>query len=69
MSSILLGISGSDALVGDAELKPPDIEPSETMNAGGGEGGTVIAADGVGKAVLSKEAKELVFDTSSFHVG
>ena len=67
-SAILLGITRSDALVGDAELKPPNVKVSETVNACGSKGGAVVAADRVGKAVLSKQAQELVFDASCFHI-
>lgn len=35
--AILLGAAGRDALVGDAELEPPDVESVEAVNAGGGE--------------------------------
>jgi hypothetical protein len=49
-----------DALVRDPELKPPDVEMSEAVDAGRGERGTVVAADGMGKAVLTKMAAKLV---------
>ena len=34
---VLLRAAGGDALVGDAELEPPDVEAVEAMDPGGGE--------------------------------
>ncbi len=68
MGAILLWTTRSDALVGDAELKPPNVKVSQTVNACGSEGGAVVAADRVGEAMLSKQAQELVLDASCLHI-
>jgi hypothetical protein len=69
MGAILLRISRGDALVGDAESKPPNVEAGETVNTGGGKGSAVVAADRVGKAVFSKQSQEVAFDASGLHIG
>ena len=43
----------------DAELKPPDVEMSEAMDAGRGEGSAVVAANGIGKSMLAEEPAKL----------
>jgi hypothetical protein len=55
VDTILLGTSRRDALVSDAELKPPDIQVSQAMDTGRRERGAVIAADCVWKTILTKE--------------
>jgi len=59
VSRILLRLTWRDALVRDAELKPPDIEMGQAVDAGRGEGGAVVAADGIGKPVPAEEGAEL----------
>jgi hypothetical protein len=56
VSSVLLGTAWGDALVSDSELEPPDVEAVEAVNPCRGKGSAVVAADGVGKAVLTKQA-------------
>lgn len=69
MGAILLRISWGDALVGDAELEPPNVKAGETVNTGGGKGSAVVAADRVGKAVFSKQSEEVAFYASGLHIG
>ena len=59
---ILLGAAGRDALVGDAELEPPDVEPVEAVNAGGGEGRAGVTADRVGEAAGAEQVAEVRAD-------
>ena len=59
VSGVLLRLTGRDALVRDAELKPPDVEMGQAVNASRGEGSAVVAADGIGKPMLSEKATEL----------
>lgn len=69
MGSVLLRVSGSDALVSDAELKPPDVQACEAVNAGRGKGSPVVTADGVWKSMSTKQVKELVLNGFSSYVG
>ena len=69
MGSVLLGVSGSDALVRDTELKPPDVQPSKAVNTGGGKGSPVVTADGVWETMSTKEMKELVLNGFRFDSG
>lgn len=68
MSAILLRITWGDALVGNAELKPPNVKASETVNAGGGKGRAVVTADGVGEAMFSKQSQEVASDAGGLDV-
>ena len=56
VSAVLLRATWRDALVSDAELQPPDVESSEAVNPGRGKGCAVVAANGVGQAMLAEEA-------------
>ncbi len=62
VGAILLGAPGRDALVGDAELEPPDVEPIQPVNASGSKRGPIVAANRVGEPALPKEVAELGFD-------
>ena len=47
VATVLLGMSGLDALDLDAEAQPPDREPGEAeQRIAGGEGHAVVGADG-----------------------
>jgi len=69
MGAVLLWVSGSDALVSDAELKPPHVEVSKPVNASRREGSPVVTADRVGKTVFTEQASEVAFDAWCFHIG
>src|SRR3990172_4644346 len=56
---VFLGAAGRDALVGDPELEPPDVEAVEPVDAGGGKRGTVVTADRVGEAVAAEQATQV----------
>lgn len=68
VSAVLLGTAWGDALVSDPELEPPDVEAIEAVNSGRGEGGAVVAADGVGEAVFTEQTQELGFDPFCAHI-
>ena len=68
VSAILLGAAWGDALVSDPKLEPPDIEATEAVDACGGKGRAVVAADGVGETVLTKQATKLGFDAVRAYV-
>jgi hypothetical protein len=59
VGAVLLGAAGRDALVGDPQLKPPDVETVEPVNAGGGKRGAVITVDRVGEAVGTEQPTEV----------
>jgi hypothetical protein len=61
MSPVFLRTAGVNALVGDAELEPPDVEAVETVNAAGGEGSAVVGADGLRKATGAKQMAQVGF--------
>jgi hypothetical protein len=42
VGAVLLGLSGQDPLVLNAEAQPPDIELREAVNAGGREGDAIV---------------------------
>ena len=68
MSAVLLWISRSDALVCDTELEPPNIQPSQAVDAGRSKGGAVIAANGIGESMLTKQLQKLSVDALGSHV-
>ena len=52
MAPVLLRLSGLDAFDADAEAQPPDRQGAEAeQGIGGGEGDTVIGADGLGEPI------------------
>ena len=61
VSGVLLRLTWRDALVRDAELKPPDVELGQTVDASRGEGSAIVAADGIGKPMLRKRPRNLAF--------
>ena len=65
MGAVLLGAARRDALVGDAELEPPDVEPVEAVNAGGGERGAVVTANRVRQAAGTEQVAEVRFHPGS----
>ncbi len=58
MRAILLRTPGPNALVGDAELEPPDVQVVEAVNPGRGERGAVVTADRVRQAAGAEELAE-----------
>ena len=48
MGSVLLRITGGDALMSNAELQPLDVQLGEAVDAGGSERRTIVTSDGVG---------------------
>lgn len=64
----MLRIAWGNARVGDAELEPPNVQPTETVNACGGKRGAVVTADSIGKSMFTKQAQELALDPFSAHV-
>jgi hypothetical protein len=68
MGTIFLGRSGSDALVLDAQSHPPDIELGEAVDTAGGEGDSVVGADGVGEAKMAEGALEDGEGTAGFDI-
>ena len=48
MGSVLLRITGGDALMSNAELQPADVQLGEAVDAGGSERRTIVTSDGVG---------------------
>ena len=59
MRAVLLRTAGSNALMGDPELQPPDVEAAETMDAGGGERRAAVGADGVRESAGTKQPAEM----------
>ena len=68
VSAVLLGTAWGDALVSDPELEPPHVEPIQAVNSRRGEGSAVVAADGIGEAVFTKQTQELGFDALCAYV-
>lgn len=50
VTAVLVGAGQVNEEGSDAELDPPDVEPGQTVDGLGGEGGAVVGADGVRKA-------------------
>ena len=55
MRAVFLRMARRDALMGDAELQPPDVEAVEPMDAIGRERCAVVTADRSGEPTLAKE--------------
>jgi len=56
--AVLLRARGSDPLVHDPELHPPDVELAQTVDAGRRERGSVVGADRLGNTVLAEQLLE-----------
>ena len=69
VGAILLRAPGRDALMGDAELEPPDVEPVEPMDAGGSKRGPIVTADRLGQPAGPKELPEVGFDAGAADIG
>ena len=54
MSTVLLWTAWGDALMDDAELEPPNIQATESVNSSRGKRGAVVTADGIGKTMIAK---------------
>ena len=48
VGTILLGITRRNALMGNAELKPPNVQLGEPVNTSGSERSPIVATDGIG---------------------
>jgi hypothetical protein len=58
VGAVLLGTSGQDPLMLDAQPHPPHVELREAVDAGGGERHAIVGANGARQPVLAKEAIE-----------
>lgn len=58
MGAVLLGVSGQDPLMLDAQPEPPDVELREAVDAGGCEGHAAIGAKGARPPVIAKKPLE-----------
>ena len=66
--AVLLGLTGFDALDGDAQAQPPDRELGEVVKpVGAGEWHPVVRADRRGQPALPEQALE-AFDYRYFSV-
>src|SRR6185295_15280540 len=59
MRAVLLRTAGSDALMSDPELQPPDVEAAEAMDAAGGERSAVVGADGLRETAGAEQPAEM----------
>ena len=52
------GTTGEDDLWADAKADPQDVKAGEAADSLGGEGGSVVGADGIGQAELTEDPFE-----------
>ena len=58
VGSVLLGVSGQDPLMLNAEPQPPDVELREAVNAGRGERHAVVRPDRAREPMLTEQPIE-----------
>ena len=69
MSAIFLGTARGDALMGDAELEPPDIQPVEAVDAGGCERRAIVAANRLREPAGAEQVPEMGFHAGTTDIG
>ena len=68
MGTVLLWTRGRDALVDDAELHPPNVQLTESVDAGRRKGHAVVASNGVWQAHLAEQILQCFPRTGGAHV-